>query len=222
MNIYIIHGDNSIASYEKFREYLDKARNEGWEIINIDNKDKTIKDVLRSYSLFNQKRIISIRNYNLIDKVTLDYLNNYKDDLELFIYHDNLIPPAFIQKLHSIKKNEVFRLSKHLWKFIDNFYPGNSKVLFYHLNESVKSDPIELIFSILTGYLKDLYLFLNSKKGLNYPPWRIQKIELLSSKFGKERLNEVINELANIDMKVKTTSTNLKDELDLFILRKLE
>jgi len=220
MNIYLIHGDNSIASYTRLQEYLDKAKEKGWEVIIIDNKD--IINVLRSNNLFNNKRIIAIRNYSLIDKNTLEYLNVYKDELELLIYHENLIPSTFIQKLHGVKKNEIFRLSKHIWKFIDNFYPGNNKALIYHLNESVKTDPIELIFSLLSGYLKDIYLYKNSKNALSYPSWRIQKIKLLSSKFGKDNLNEIINELANIDLKVKTTSANLKDELDLFILRKLE
>ena len=220
MNIYLIHGDNNIASYERFREYLDKAKLKQWEVINIENKD--IINVLRSVSLFNEKRIFAVRNYNLIDNNTLDFINKNKDELEFVIYHDNLIPSTFIKNLHNVKKNEVFRLSKHLWKFIDNFYPGNSKALIYHLNESVKHDPIELIFSILSGYLKDIYLFLNSNKSLNYPEWRMQKLKILSSKFGKEKLIEVINELANIDLKVKTSNTHLKDELDLFILRKLE
>jgi len=220
MNIYLIHGDNSIASYKRFRDYLDKAKNNGFEVTYIDNTN--IIDGLRSYNLFNNKRLIAINNYSLIDKKTLEYLNKFKDDLELIIYHDNLIPSAFIQKLHGVKKNEIFRLSKHIWKFIENFYPGNTKVLIYHLNESVKTDPIELVFSLLSGYLKDIYLFLNTKDALNYPSWRINKIEFLSKKFGKKNIKEVINELANIDIKVKTTSSNLKDELDLFILRKLE
>ena len=75
---------------------------------------------------------------------------------------------------------------------------------------------------ILSGYLKDIYLVLNTGNTLKYPEWRMQKLKHISARFGIKKLSKIIDELAIIDIKVKTTSANLKDELDLLILRKLE
>lgn len=222
MNIYLIHGDNNIASYERLQQYLDKARREGWEITYVENSDQNITDTLRSNSLFNVKRLVVIRKYSLIDNKTLDYLKNIKDELELIVFHDNTIPVTFIKKLPPLKKNEVFKLSKYLWKFIDSFYPGNIRNCLFNLHESIKTDPIELIFFLLIGQLKDIFLVLYSNSPLPYPQWRLSNIKKQADKFGKEKIKMTIDALSSIDIKVKTTSANLKDELDLFIVRKLE
>jgi len=222
MNIYLIHGDNSIASYERLQQYLDKSRSRGWEITNIENNNQNIIDIFRSNNLFNNKRIIVIRKYNLIDNKVLDYIKDIKDELELIIYHDNIIPVTFMKKLTAVKKNEIFRLSKYLWKFIDSFYPGNVKDCLFNFHESLNSDPVELVFFLLVGQLKDIFLVLHTDTPLPYPPWRLQKLKRMADRYGKEKIKETIDDLADIDIKVKTSSTNLKDELDLFIVRKLK
>ncbi len=222
MNIYLIHGDNNLASYERLQEYVNKAKNKGWNVIIIENNDQNIIDVIRSDTLFNIKKMIVIRKYALINNDILQYLNNEKDGMEFIIYHDNTIPVNFLNKLRNVKKNEEFRLSKYLWKFIENFYPKNVKNCLFYFHESLISDPVELIFSILVGQLKDLYLILYSENPLPYPSWRVQKLKRQADFFGKEKIKMAIDSLSDIDIKVKTSSANLKDELDLFIVRKLE
>ncbi len=222
MNIYLIHGDNSIASYERLKLYLDKARANKWEIVEIDDANADIKNILRSNTLFGSKRLVTIRKYTLIDAKTIQYLKDIDAQTEILIYHDNTIPDTFIKKLNNVKKNEVFKLSKYLWKFIDNFYPDNIKNCLFFFHESLKTDPVELVFSILVGQLKDMFLVLYSDKPLPYPLWRSQNIKRQADKFGKVKIKSVIDDLAKIDIKTKTSSVNLKDELDLFIIRKLQ
>ncbi len=222
MNIYLIHGDNSIASYERLKLYLDKARANKWEIVEIDDANTDIKNILRSNTLFGSKRLVTIRKYTLIDAVTIQHLKDIDTQTEILIYHDNTIPDTFIKKLNDVKKNEVFKLSKYLWKFIDNFYPDNIKNCLFFFHESLKTDPVELVFSILVGQLKDMFLVLYSDKPLPYPLWRSQNIKRQADKFGKVKIKSVIDDLAKIDIKTKTSSVNLKDELDFFIVRKLQ
>ncbi len=222
MNTYLIHGDNNIASYERLQTYIKKASEKGFEIINIENKEKKIIDILRSVGLFNNKRLIVIRNYTLIDITTLKYLGGVNHNLQIIIYHDATIPITFIKKLGNVKKNEIFQLSKYLWKFIDSFYPENTLNCLTFFHETLKTEPVELVFSILVGQLRDIFIMLYSKKPLSYPPWRLQKLRSLSDKFGRKKINKVIDQLSEIDVKVKTTGADLKDELDLFIIRKLE
>jgi DNA polymerase III delta subunit len=222
MNIYLIHGDNSIASYERLTLYLNKAKANEWEIVDIDNDNIDIKNLLRSNTLFGNKRLVVIRKYTLIESKTIEYLKTTDSQTEILIYHDNLIPDTFIKKLTDVKKNEVFKISKYLWKFIDNFYPDNIKNCLFFFHESLKADPAELIFSILVGQLKDMYLVLNTDKPLPYPLWRSQNIQRQAEKFGQIKIKSVIDGLSKIDIKTKTSSASLKDELDLFIIRKLK
>lgn len=222
MNVYLIHGDNSLASYSRLQEYVKKARANAWEVTEVEEKEMDVTDILRSNNLFNTKRLIVIKKYTLLNSSTIELLNNSSNDLEVIIYHIGIIPITFIKKLKNVKKNEQFKLSKYLWKFIDNFYPGNTKNCLYYFHESLKSDPAELLFTILAGQLKDIFLTLYSDEPLPYPPWRLSNIKRQSAKFGKEKIKMAIDSLAEIDIKVKTSGANLKDELDLFILRKLE
>lgn len=222
MNIYLIHGDNKLASYERLQEYISKARSKGWEIITIDEKYTDIINALRSNSLFNQKKLVVIKKYTLFEEEAINYLHQIKDETEIVIYHDNNIPITFIKKIPAARKNEVYKLSKYLWKFIDNFYPGNSKNCLFYFHESIKNDPVELLFSLLVGQLRDMFLLLYSDNSLTYPSWRLENIKRQGARFGKEKIKMTIQYLADIDLKNKTTSSELKDELDLFILRKLE
>ena len=222
MNIYLIHGDNSLTSYNRLQEYVNKGKDRGWEVTEIEDKEVNIIDILRSDSLFGNKRLVVVKEYSLLSDKAIEFINKTLDDIELIIYHGSAIPVTFIKKLKNVKKNEVFKLSKYLWKFIDNFYPGNTKNCLYYFHESLKNDPAELLFTILAGQIKDIFLTLYSDEPLPYPPWRLSNIKRQSEKFGKEKIKMTIDELAKIDIKVKTSSADLKDELDLFILRKLE
>ena len=222
MNIYLIHGDNSLASYNRLQEYVNKGKGRGWEVTEIEDKEVNTIDILRSNSLFGNKRLVVIINYLLLNSQIIKYINTSDDDVEVIIYNKTPIPISFIKKLTRVKKNEVFPLSKYLWKFIDNFYPGNTKNCLYYFHESLKNDPAELLFTILAGQIKDIFLTLYSDEPLPYPPWRLSNIKRQSEKFGRVKIKMTIDELSKIDIKVKTSSADLKDELDLFIMRKLE
>ena len=222
MNIYLIHGDNNLASYDRLQEYVNKGKGRGWEVTEIEDKELNTIDILRSNSLFGNKRLVVIINYLLLNSQIIKYINTSDDDVEVIIYNKTPIAISFIKQLTRVKKNEVFPLSKYLWKFIDSFYPGNVKNCLIYFHKSLENDPVELVFTILIGQLRDIFLALYSDEILPYPPWRLGNIKRQAGFFGKEKIKMTIDELAKIDIKVKTSSADLKDELDLFIMRKLE
>ncbi len=222
MNLYFIHGENHLASYEKLQEYVNKGRNKGWEVVEISDKNSNVSDMLRSSSLFGGRRLVILKDYKLLGDQAIELLNTSKEEAEVIIYHTGIIPVTFIKKLKNVKKNEQYKLSKFLWKFIDSFFPGNVKNCLMYFHKSVETDPPEMIFSILSGQIRDMFLVLYSDKPLPYPTWRLSNIKHQAEKFGKNKIKEVIGELAEIDLKVKSSSSDLKDELDLYIVRKLE
>lgn len=221
MNIYLIHGENHIQAYERLQDYINKARENSWEIVEIEDKDNNLITKLRSEDLFGRKRLIVSKSYTPFDKKVIEFVNKSDLPLEIVIFHKGTIPITFTKKLSGVKKNENYKLSKSLWNFIDSFYPNNAKKCLALLDETVKNDPIELVFSLLIGQIRDMFFILNGER-LNYPPWRLGKLSAQANKFTKENISSLIEDLAKIDVKSKTSDTSLKDELDLFIATKLE
>lgn len=222
MNIYLIHGDNSLVSYQRLQEYQEKAKSKNWDVTIVENPDINITDIFRSNNLFESNRLVIIKKYPLVTDLALEYLNKSNENLEIVIYHDKQIPITFIKKLKNVKKNEEFKLSKFLWKFIESFYPGNVKNCLFYFHQTLISEPVELIFSILVGQIKDIYLFLDNNNNLQYQPWRLNNLKKQSEKYTMKKITDMINEMSEIDIKVKTSTSNLKDELDFLIIRKLE
>src|SRR3989344_1982571 len=152
MNVYLIHGENRLDSYQRLEEYIKKARSKGWDVKEIDDQNQNIIDTLREVGLFETKRLIVVKKYSILNEKSLKFINEFTGDTEVIVYHEGTIPQAFAKKLKNVRKNEVFKLSKSLWKFIDSFYPGNVNNCLKYFQESVNSDPVELVFSILSGH----------------------------------------------------------------------
>lgn len=89
-------------------------------------------------------------------------------------------------------KTELFELPQVLWKFLDN-------ITIKGLHEIIKTQPLEYIFAMIAWKLKQNYLKNPNEKNAN-----------------------LINELAIIDVKSKTTNTKLLTLLDLFIAKHLQ
>ncbi len=54
------------------------------------------------------------------------------------------------------------------------------------------------------------------------PDWKKGKLQTVARKFQKEKLEHIIEELAEIDIQSKTSDTELKDLLDLFVIKHLQ
>lgn len=100
--------------------------------------------------------------------------------------------PAPTLKSLNADKTELFELPQILWKFLDN-------ITIKGLHEIIKTQPLEYIFAMIAWKLKQNYLKNPNEKNAN-----------------------LINELAIIDVKSKTTNTKLLTLLDLFIVKHLQ
>jgi DNA polymerase III delta subunit len=118
-------------------------------------------------------------------------------------------------------KLEEFKLPRLIFDFLDSFYPGNSKRILKILHELVVKEPPEFIFALLAKHLRDLF-WVTTNNPLPYPPWRVSKLKAQAVKFKKEDLKTLIEELSEIDIKVKTSEAELTPSLDLLIVRQLQ
>lgn len=204
MKIIILHGDNTPKLYERLNKFIEVAKKRGWDIND---------EISRTPSLFNKESLTIIRKYNLISKS--DIRNIVKAPGTLVIYHEGNIPKLFLKELPKDAKIEEFKLPKLIWNFLDNI---SVKLL----HEVIKTEPIEFVFSVLAKRFRDLYWVKISEDSLPYQPWQISKLKRQAQKYTTREVVQIINKLAEIDVKVKTSKADLISELDLLLIKSLE
>ena|SRR5436190_1475990 len=224
MKVIIVHGDDITKSYQRLMLFFDEAKKRNWEIKSIDEADTSISEVISSVSLFSEERFFIVKDIKLVKPKDIEFINKKMDNLQgnLVIYANKSLPVTFIKSFKKIHKEEVYNLSKILFKFVDTLVPGNTTNAIKVFQELKKSEPAELVFSIVAKHFRDLFWVKADEASLNYPSWRLSKIKSIANKFEENKLKEIINNLSEMDVKSKTGEADLTEELDLLILTKLE
>lgn len=223
MKIIILHGDYYEKTYDQLQFYKEKARSEGLEIIQIDLK-KDVSEQLVSKSLFEKEMVYILEDVNKLTNSDFNWLNSYSKKIKgnLIIIDRNKIKSNLINKFSISPKVEEFKLPKVIWNFLDSFYPGNSSACLKIFQDLKDNEPDVFVFALLAKHLKDLIILKLDKEVLEYPKWRIAKLESQAGKFSLSDLKKIISEMSKIDIKVKTSNENLFHSLDFLIATKLE
>lgn len=203
MKIIVLHGDDTNRSYERLVKFSDEAKKRGWDVLDYDY------DSVSNQSLFEKERFYILKDYTKLTKKILEKLKDLSGNL--VVYNKNLITATNL-KLINPSKIEKFELPKLLWSFLDTF----SLKIF---QDVIKTEPVEMVMWWMTQRLKELYWVKTGKP--DYPSWRLGKLKSQSSKYKGYELETIISELSELDFKSKTGSTNLKDSLDLLIIKRL-
>ena len=219
MRITVIHGENSTSAYEKYRQVVDTAKAKGFDMILITD----IKNIV-SQNLFEDRNFFVLEKPNKVKISDWKWFkdNSSKYNSNLLIYSDREISAITFKNLPKDAKIEKFDYPKIIFNFLDSLYPGNSQKILRLLNDLVKQQPIELVFSMIARHLRDLYWAKIQAETMDLPDWRVLKLAKQSEKFELEDLKRIINELTEIDIKVKTSDNDLKELLDILILKNLK
>lgn len=219
----IIQGDHPEKSRKRFSQIIKKIKSKGWEIRRIDSS-QNVSEQFTQVSLFEEKLLFIIEEPLKLLAKDLKWISKNQKGIEgnLLIYHQGYIPKKIINLLPKQIKIEDYKIPKLIWNFLDSIYPGNTKEILQILHNVIETEPKEFIFSLIVGRVKELYWIKIDEKALKYPSWRLNKLKFQAKKFKKEMLKEIIDELSKIDIRVKTSSENLIDALDLLIISKLE
>ncbi|MEK7526525.1 MAG: hypothetical protein AAB546_03540 [Patescibacteria group bacterium] len=223
MKITLIHGEDAQAARLRFTKITEAIRLRGWEIVSIDIS-KTLGEQLRSNSLFEEQILFICENLEKMPAKDLDWLGkNFANfDSNLLLYYKNNAPKTFLSKLPKTIKIESFDIPMELFKMLELMYPGNAKNFFVTFKRVLKKQPVELVFAMLARQVKDMYWCLVDEKSMGMPSWKAGKIKSQANKFGLEKLTTLISRLAQIDMKTKTSNTDLPQSLDLLLISHLE
>jgi hypothetical protein len=212
MKIIVLHGDDTEKSYERLMKFVESAKKRNWEILT--------NEFPNTPSLFGSDRLIIYRDFRLL--TTRDIKNFDRFDGTLVIYHTGILPQTFLKLMPKDFKMEKFELPKILFTFLESFYPGNSARSLKLLHELTESSAVELTFFMLARHLKDLYWVSIDPATTAYPSWRLSKLKSQASKFGIDKLKQIISDLADIDIKVKTSKADLLTDLDLLMVKQLK
>jgi DNA polymerase III delta subunit len=212
VKIIILHGEDSIKSFERLSKFIESAKKRGWEIIT--------DEFPNTPSLFGNDRLIIYRDYKLLGKN--DVKNFDRFDGTLVIYHEGILNQTFLKSLPKNTKIEEFKLPVILWNFLDGLYPENSVRSIKIFHQIIERDAPEFVITLMAKLFRDLYWVKTDPSTLPYPSWRVGKLKSQSSKFTIENLKLIIENLSDIDIKVKTSKADLVSELDLLIIKQLE
>lgn len=224
MKIIILHGDDTVKSYARLQKFVDVARERSWEVAYLDDSSQSFEESLSANSLFGGERFFILKDIKKLGKKETTWLNKKYADLSgnLIIYHEGILNVTFIKSLPKESKIEEFKLPVLLWNFLDGLIPGSAEKSIKTLHKIIEKQPIEFVFSLIAKQFRDLYWTKIGANSTQIPGWKLSKLKTSASKFSEEKLKEIIELLSEIDIKVKTSRTNLIDELDLLILKHLE
>ena len=224
MKIIVLHGDDERKLYERLSKFIETAKSRSWEVAYLDDRLQSIQEELSSSSLFGAERFFIIRDVTRLGKKELEWIDIKSKDLSgnLIIYHEGYIPQMILKALPKGTKIEEFKLPVILWNFLDNLYPGNSGKSIKQFHQLIEKQPPEFMFTLIAKLFRDLYWVKIGPTSLPYPNWRIGKLKAQANKFTINNLELIINKLSDIDIKVKTSKSDLVSELDLLIIKQLE
>lgn len=224
MKIIALHGDDIQRSYLRLKKFIDTARERSWEIEFIDDSPQSFEEILTASSLFGNERFFILKNVKKLTKKELSWLNKKYNDLlgNLIIYSETPLSATLVKDLPKDTKFEEFKLPVLLWNFLDKLAPGNSSGLVVTFHKIIEKSPPEFVFSLMARQIRDLYWIKIDPSSRAFPPWRASKLKSQASTFTISQLKTLLNEMAILDIKVKTSKTDLVSSLDLLILKHLE
>src|SRR4029079_9436574 len=200
------------------------AKKRSWDIVHYMDKSQNLQTIVRSEDLFGNEKLVIVDSFDLLSKKDLEWMKEHADTFagNLVIHHTKLLPRTKIKSIPGLTKVEEFTYPVILWKMIDSFYPGNAKNFLTLMHQVIEKEAPELVFGLLAKQVRDLYWVLVDPYNCPIPDWKIAKLQSVAKKFSEEKLEKIIEELAEIDIQSKTSDSELKDLLDLMVVRELQ
>lgn len=148
MKIIVLHGDDTLRSYERLTKFINEAKKRGWKITDFSMHE------IENQSLFGNECFYILKDYKLLDKKVLEKLKKYSGNL--IVYTAGLHPALHLKMLNP-DTTEKFELPQLLWKFLDNMTVDR-------LHELTKTQAPEYILAMMAWKFKQNYLKNPSEK----------------------------------------------------------
>jgi len=222
----VIHGENQVASRKKLVDFIEQAKQEKKEVLNLsaEKLDRAkLESALLSESLFGHEKLLIIEGLHSLPK------SNKKDEfielissasIETILWEKKLLSKTDLKKLPTNLENYEFKITPKMWNFLDTLStnPKKKAAMLKLFKESVESDSGEFVFLMI---VRQIRILIQIKE--NYPPkvapFMLTKLNKQAKEFSLEKLLKLHQELYFIDQKQKLSTgfLNLEGELDLLL-----
>lgn len=225
--ITLLHGENLVASRARFQALQDAADG---TVISIDLATSTGSDplaALQTTGLFSEKQFAAIENAVVSKSVEKLAPYNLADSDAVFWEGKQLTSTqiAGFQKIFPNTTVLEFKIDPVVFKFVDSLRPGNNQEMVDLFRRYQKTDPPEVIFTMLVRQFRLLILSsTNEKTGPDEwlrLSWQKTKLASQAKAFPGNLLLRKYQELSNIDYRSKTGQLpegSLASALELFLL----
>lgn len=224
MKIILLHGDHEIKVRDRLFKFIQVAKKRGWEIVKTSEVDQDVTEILSSQGLFTKDKLVISEDTKEFTKKRVEWIERKRDDINstLVIYNRGSLSKTAIKALPKADKNEEFKLPKEIWSLVDSLFPGNARNSLNLLKSVIENEPSEFVFAVIAKQFRDMYWSKKDFSGMPYPSWRKGKIKSQANKFDEDLLLATYMELAEIDIKTKTSSADMKAELEFLIATRLQ
>lgn len=226
--MYILHGENNLASSQRLVEICDQQKSLGNKIINLDASNlklETLRQELEPTDLFGNRNFICLSGLlsgskkksqeKIIQFLKVENLQN------TLLYETKAIHPSTLKQFKgAIVEN--FKIEVDIFKFLDKINPNQKESLVASFQELLaKNTEPEFIFAMVLRQIRQLIIAKTNPVQLKAPPFAINKLKQQTSFFSLDQLLDIHEELYYIDLSIKTgkTQLDLKTLLGNFFLQ---
>ncbi len=214
--ITLVHGEDSLSSYQRLSELIEVAKGQGLEIIIKDASELSIA-TLRQES--EGRDLFGARNCLVIKGLLSGTKSKQKDgliglletlsDAEIILYEPKEITKTALKSL-SKAKIELFAINQVIFKFLDVLRPGNNRVILQAWNRLLElgQEP-EFVFSMV---VRQIRLLIQAKSGASYlklSPYPKKLILAQANYFTLNQLLDLHRHLYDLDKRLKTGLSSL-------------
>lgn len=211
--IVIIQGTDSDSSYKKFSQLLSSYKDHRTIQFDHYTSKEDLNQAFISQDLFDDKKVIVLKNLLKKDKNIISILENAPKELAVICWESDDLTPSIVAKLSKFAKVENFKLPATIFYFLDNIAPGEKKVI-GELNklgeETSLTWNIQNRFLLLT--LAKLKIDMSLAGKIVKRPladWQWSKIARQAEKFTLEQLKSIYHASLKIDYLIKSGQTSL-------------
>lgn len=222
----LLHGNNTVASRAELVRLVEKAKEEGQEVIRLDGgqaQETDLVQALESGSFLGKGRMVVLENFlNQARKTTsfIDQIKRSQTAYPLVFWEGKSVSPATIKRLGQWRLSErEFKIPPLLFRFLDLVAPGRNEANLRLFRQVIVTESAELIFYLLARQVRLLLLAKSGSLGAEVPSWKADRLKRQASLFAEEELIGLYRKLLEIDASQKTgqAALPLSSQLDLLL-----
>lgn len=214
--ITLVHGEDSLSSYQRLSELIETTKGRGLEIIIKDASElslATLRQESEGSDLFGAKNCLVIKGLlsgtKSKQKDSLIGLLESLTDADIILYEPKEITKTVLKPFSKLKV-ELFAINQVIFKFLDVLRPGNNRVILQAWNRLLElgHEP-EFVFSMV---VRQIRLLIQAKSGASYlklSPYPKKLILAQANYFTLNQLLDLHRHLYDLDKRLKTGLSSL-------------